>query len=237
MTTALSPALDHSAAPVPTRAVALFCHGGTVESVQPPRERALSLLRMRAIEEFVRRTAGPRGLDTYLLRYRVAGWNGLAADAFADVRWALGRIREEHGDDVPMVLVGHSMGGRAVLRAGGEAGVAAVCGLAPWTPPGEPVAHLRGQTVVLLHGRADRWVPPRLSADYAVRARRAGARIARFTIAGGHSMVRRSGVWHALVRDVVLAGAGFAPERDDVRAALDDPGDLAVPLDVLRRRR
>jgi dienelactone hydrolase len=232
VTSAAVPALDHAAAPVPARAVALFCHGGTVESAQPPRERALSLLRMRAIEEFVRRGAGPLGLDTYLLRYRVAGWNGLAADAFADVRWALGRIREAHGDGVPIVLVGHSMGGRAVLRAGGEPGVTAVCGLAPWTPPGEPVGHLRGQTVVLLHGRGDRWVPARLSADFAVRAERAGARIARFTVAGGHSMVRRSGVWHALVRDVVLAGAGFAPERADIRAALDAAGaaGLAVPF-------
>jgi dienelactone hydrolase len=239
VTSPLAPALEHAAAPVPASAVALFCHGGTVESVQPPRERALSLLRMRAIEDFVRRSVGPRGLDTYLLRYRVAGWNGLSADAFADVRWALERIRAEHGDDVPIVLVGHSMGGRAVLRAGGEPGVAAVCALAPWTPPGEPVGHLRGRTVVLLHGRGDRWVPTRLSADFAVRAQRAGARIARFTVAGGHSMVRRSGLWHGLVRDVVLAGAGLAPERDDVRAALDAPAPegLAVPLDVPRRRR
>lgn len=234
MTSAAVPALDHAAAPVPARAVALFCHGGTVESVQPPRERALSLLRMRAIEEYVRRAVGPHGLDTYLLRYRVAGWNGVAADAFADVRWALARIRDEHGDGVPVVLVGHSMGGRAVLRAGGEPGVAAVCGLAPWTPPGEPVAHLRGRTAVLLHGRGDRWVPARLSADFAVRAQRAGARIARFTVAGGHSMVRRSGVWHALVRDVVSAGAGFADWRPDLAAALADPGDLAVPLDARR---
>ncbi|MGY1746260.1 alpha/beta hydrolase [Blastococcus sp. SYSU D00695] len=237
MTSAAAPALDHTAAPVPARAVALFCHGGTVESVQPPRERALSLLRMRAIEEFVRRSVVPRGLDTYLLRYRVAGWNGVAADAFADTRWALARIREAHGDDVPMVLVGHSMGGRAVLRAGGEPGVAAVCALAPWTPPGEPVGHLRGRTAVLLHGRGDRWVPARLSADYAVRARRAGARVARFTVAGGHSMVRRSAVWHGLARDVVLAGGGFAPERPDVRAALEGDGGLDVPLDAPRRRR
>ncbi|SEP25425.1 alpha/beta hydrolase [Trujillonella endophytica] len=236
MTAAAAPALEHAAAPVPARAVALFCHGGTVESVQPPRERALSLLRMRAVEEHVRRDVGPRGLDTYLLRYRVAGWNGLAADAFADVRWALEQIRDRHGDGVPVVLVGHSMGGRAVLRAGGEPGVAAVCALAPWTPPGEPVGHLRGHTAVLLHGRGDRWVPASLSAEYAVRARRAGARIARFTVAGGHSMVRRSRVWHGLVRDVVLAGAGFAPERPDVRAALDAPAPegLAVALDLRR---
>jgi dienelactone hydrolase len=119
-----------------------------------------------------------------------------------------------------VVLVGHSMGGRAVLRAGDDPSVRAVCALAPWTPPGEPVDHLRGQTVAILHGRGDRWVPAALSADFALRAERAGAHIARFTIAGGHSMVRRAPVWHAFVRDVVLAGTGLAPWRPDLRAAL-----------------
>ena len=99
---------------------------------------------------------------------------------------------------MPIVLVGHSMGGRAVLRAGGEDQVGAVCALAPWTPPGEPVAHLRGRTVVILHGRGDRWVPAALSAEFAAPALEAGARIARFTVAGGHSMVRRAPLWHAL---------------------------------------
>jgi dienelactone hydrolase len=121
------------------------------------------------------------------------------------------------------------MGGRAALRAGDDPAVRAVCALAPWTPPGEPVEHLRGQTVAILHGRGDRWVPAALSADFAVRAERAGARIARFTIAGGHSMVRRAPVWHAFVRDVVLAGTGLAPWRPELRAALDS-GALAATL-------
>nr|WP_239520390.1 alpha/beta fold hydrolase [Blastococcus saxobsidens] len=200
----------------------MFCHGGTVASVEPPKERALSLVRMRAIEQFVSAAGAGQGLGTCLLRYRVAGWNGPAADAFADVGWALDRIREEHGD-LPVVLVGHSMGGRAVLRAGGHDGVAAVCALAPWTPPGEPVDHLRGRSVVILHGRGDRWVPARLSEDYAVRAQRAGARVARFTVPGGHSMLRGAHRWHGFVRDVVLAGAGLAMMRRDVAEAQDRP--------------
>jgi dienelactone hydrolase len=230
-TAARVPALDHTPATAPTRAVAVFAHGGTVASVEPPRERALSLVRMRAIQDAVAHAAGGRGVETYLVRYRVAGWNGAAADAHADVRWALDRVRDRHGD-VPVVLVGHSMGGRAVLRAGDDPSVTAVCGLAPWTPPGEPVGHLRGRTVVLAHGTGDRWVPARLSADYAVRAQRAGARVARFTLPGGHGMLRRVGRWHGLVRDVVLAGVGLAPWREDVRAAIaaPPPEGLAVPL-------
>jgi dienelactone hydrolase len=226
------PALEVRTAPGATRAVALFCHGGTVANLEPPRERALSLVRMRALEQFVADETADRGVTTCLLRYRVAGWNGPAADAYADVRWSLDRIRAEHGTDVPIVLVGHSMGGRAVLRAGGEDQVAAVCALAPWTPPLEPVAHLRDRTVVILHGRGDRWVPAALSAEFADRASEAGARVARFTVAGGHSMLRRALLWHTFVRDVVLAGAGLAPMRLDVAAALARTGADAQSVDL-----
>ena len=226
------PYVEVHAAPGQLRGVALFCHGGTASSIEPPQERALSLERMRAIERFTRSAVSTRGITTQLLRYRVAGWNGEAADAYADVRWALDRIRDEHGSEVPVVLVGHSMGGRAVLRAGGDPQVAAVCALAPWTPPGEPVAHLRDRTVTILHGRGDRWVPARLSADFALRAEEAGAHVARFTIAGGHTMLRRAHRWHTFVRDVVLGATGSEPMRADVADALRQPlpEGLAVPL-------
>lgn len=226
------PYVEVHAADGTPRAIALFCHGGTATSEAPPREQALSLVRMRAVERFVRESGTSRGLTTQLLRYRVAGWNGTSADAFVDVRWALERIRSEHGTGVPVVLVGHSMGGRAVLRAGGDPQVAAVCALAPWTPPGEPVEHLRERTVTILHGRGDRWVPAALSADFAVRAGRAGAHVARFTTAGGHSMLRGAHRWHTFVRDVALGAAGIEPMRADVTNALQRPvpEGLAVPL-------
>jgi dienelactone hydrolase len=227
-----TPLVEDHPATGPLRGVALFCHGGTASSTAPPKEQALSLVRMRAIERFVRASAGDRGLTTQLLRYRVAGWNGTAADAFVDVRWAVEQIRAEHGPDVPIVLVGHSMGGRAVLRAGGDAQVATICALAPWTPPGEPVEHLRDRTLAILHGRGDRWVPAALSADFAVRATRAGASVARFTTPGGHSMLRGAHRWHAFARDVVLAGTGIEPMRADIANALQRPvpEGLSVPL-------
>jgi dienelactone hydrolase len=227
-----SPGLEQRPAHGETLGIALLCHGGTVAGIEPPKERALSVVRMRGVEQAVHRGTGRRGIATALLRYRVAGWNGEAADAFQDVRWALERLRAQHGADVPIVLVGHSMGGRAALRAGGEPSVTAVCALAPWTPPGEPVMHLAGQTVAILHGLGDRWVPPRLSAEFAVRARRAGARVARFTIPGGHGMVRRSTRWHRFVTDVVLAGTGLEPMPEAIATALGraSPEGLAVPL-------
>jgi dienelactone hydrolase len=226
------PAVEVHPAEGPLRGVAVFCHGGTATSLAPPRDQALSLVRMRAVEHFVRGVAGPRGISTHLLRYRVAGWNGDAADAYADVRWAIENIRGEHGPEVPIVLVGHSMGGRAALRAGGDPQVAGVCALAPWTPPGEPVDHLRAHTVAILHGRGDRWVPARLSADFALRARQAGACVARFTLAGGHSMLRRAHRWHTFAADVVLGATGIEPMRPFLTNALRRPAPegLAVPL-------
>lgn len=225
------PRLEVRPADGATTAVALFCHGGRVAGLEPPRERALSVVRLRAIEQFVSAAGAGQGLTTGLLRYRVAGWNGGAADAHADVRWALRRIHADHGD-VPVVIVGHSMGGRAALRAGGEPQVAAVCALAPWTPPGEAVDHLRGATVAILHGRDDRWVPAALSAAFAVRAREAGAHVARSTVAGGHSMLRRAPLWHAFARDVVLAGAGLTPVRTDIAAALGRSAADGVTVDL-----
>jgi dienelactone hydrolase len=226
------PSVEVHDAPGRPRGIALFCHGGTATSVAPPRDQALSLVRMRAIERFVREAAGPHGITTQLLRYRVAGWNGEEADPLRDVRWALDRVRDEHGTELPVVLVGHSMGGRAVLRAGGDDQVAVVCALAPWTPPGEPVAQLSGRTVTILHGLGDRWVPASLSEDFAVRAREAGAQVARFTTAGGHSMLRGAHRWHAFARDVVLGGTGIEPLRADIANALRRPAPegLAVPL-------
>jgi dienelactone hydrolase len=226
------PTIESHDAPAELRGLALFCHGGTAASVAPPRDGALSLVRMRAFEQFVRSSTADRGIGTHLLRYRVAGWNGAAADAYNDVRWAIGQLRAEHGAEVPIVLVGHSMGGRAALRAGGDPQVAAVCALAPWTPPGEPVAHLRGQTVTVLHGRGDRWVPAHLSAGFALRAREAGASVARFTAPGGHSMLRGAVRWHRFARDVVLGATGIEPMRADITNAMQRPvpEGLAVPL-------
>ncbi|MFE9225855.1 alpha/beta fold hydrolase [Streptomyces massasporeus] len=61
---------------------------------------------------------------------------------------------------VPVVLVGHSMGGRAALRAAGHPQVRALLALAPWWPPGEPAQPLTGRRLVVPHGERDRITAP-----------------------------------------------------------------------------
>ena len=211
-------------------AVALFCHGGTSDSTAPPSDGALSLIRMRAVQHAVRDSLEDHGIEPWLLRYRFAGWNGARADAAHDARWALDEVSRRYGD-LPVVLVGHSMGGRAAIRVAGHRSVRAVCALAPWVPPSDPVAHLRGKTLVIAHGRADRWVPARGSLEFALRAKRVTPTTARFTMPGGHGMLRRASAWHDLVREVVLAGLGVEPFGPALTNAFqqEPPAGLTAP--------
>ncbi|MFF9060306.1 alpha/beta fold hydrolase [Streptomyces sp. NPDC014882] len=195
---ALEPAgalLTHRVPPT-TRAAVLFLHGGRSDSRAPSRPWHPAAVRMRPV---VRAVAAAVPDDDVLLgtvRYRVRGWNQDAADPLRDARRALAELARLVGD-VPVVLVGHSMGGRAALRAASAPRVRSVVALAPWCPAGEPVAHLRDKGLVVVHGDRDRVTDPRASATYVRRALRAGARARFLPVAGGdHAMLRHSGTWH-----------------------------------------
>ncbi|WP_330456226.1 alpha/beta fold hydrolase [Streptomyces sp. NBC_00820] len=179
----------------PARAAVLFLHGGKADSRAPARPWQPAALRMRP---FVRAVSAAADGDVLVgeVRYRVRGWNDGDADPVRDARRALGELARLVGD-VPVVLVGHSMGGRAALRAAAAPEVRAVLALAPWCPDGEPVAHLQGKRVVVLHGDRDRVTDPRASVSYVRRARDAGARADVALLPGGdHAMLRHSGTWH-----------------------------------------
>ncbi|MER6481641.1 alpha/beta fold hydrolase, partial [Streptomyces filamentosus] len=142
-------------------------------------------------------------------RYRHRGWNGERADAARDAGAALAALRARFGE-LPVVLVGHSMGGRAALAAAGDPAVRGVVALAPWCPPGEPVAHLAGRRLHLLHDETDRVTAARDSWAFVRRAREAGADATGIPMpAGGHAMLRGARLWHrraaGLALDVLAA--------------------------------
>jgi pimeloyl-ACP methyl ester carboxylesterase len=159
------------------------------------------------------RAAGEDVLVTRV-RYAHRGWNGTRADPFHDAVAALDALREEAGDGLPVVLLGHSMGARAALRAAGHPLVRGVVGLAPWCPPGDPVTQLAGRAVVLVHSNRDRMTSPQATQSLTARARRAGARSCMVTVRGGdHAMLRRAASWHRLATGLVtgLLGSGSLP--------------------------
>ncbi|MBC3841146.1 alpha/beta fold hydrolase [Streptacidiphilus sp. 4-A2] len=184
--------------------VVLVLHGGHEHSLAPVRGWSLPALRMRPFTSRLRRALAGRDATVLPVRYRVRGWNGDRADAAVDARAAVDRAARRP-DRPRIVLVGHSMGGRAALAAAGHPQVTAVVVLAPWTPPGEPVAHLAGRTVHILHAPGDRVTDPGESRDFAERARAAGARSFWEPVPSDHAMLRNARTWHARTVAAVLA--------------------------------
>jgi pimeloyl-ACP methyl ester carboxylesterase len=142
-----------------TEAVVLVLHGGRATSTQPTRPSQLAYRRMVPIARSLRQRLHTERTAVWLLRNRLRGWNEPTQDPVLDAEWALAEIELRH-PDVPVVLIGHSMGGRAALRVAGHPRVIAVCALAPWLNPSEPVDQLTGRTVLIAHGDHDHWTDP-----------------------------------------------------------------------------
>lgn len=192
------------------RAAVLLLHGGREHGTDVPPPWNLPGVRLRLLEGPIRRSTSGGAVLMGRVRYRVRGWNGEREDPARDARQALREVEQLTGD-VPTVLVGHSMGARAALRAAGNPLVQGVVGLAPWCPAGEPVAHLRDRRVALLHGDQDRTTDPKSSMVFASRAEAAGADVATVLMRGSdHAMLRRARAWHALTAQTVAGFLGLA---------------------------
>ncbi|MEU8929159.1 alpha/beta fold hydrolase [Streptomyces sp. NPDC048409] len=193
------------------RAAVLVLHGGQENGRRPARPWQPAALRMRPFVSAAASVSSPRDVLVGQVRYRYRGWND-DADPLQDTLRALDELRGLAGD-VSVVLVGHSMGGRAALRAAPDPSVRGVLALAPWCPPGDPVDDLSGTRVLVLHRDRDRVTEPAESAGYVRRARAAGAQAGMVLLRGGdHAMLRRSHDWHrasaAAIRRLLR------PERD-----------------------
>lgn len=181
-----------------TKAVGLVLPGGQATSLQAASPRQLTTWRMRPFAAAMHRAGSGAGLAVWLLQYRYRGWNGARASPLADIGWALDEVRRRHGG-VPVVLLGHSMGGRGALRMGGDESVRAVLAFAPWLPDGEPAAQLAGRQVLIAHGSLDRVTSARASRAFAQRAAAAGAQASWVEVRGDtHAMLLRYRTWQRL---------------------------------------
>ncbi|MFE1443396.1 alpha/beta hydrolase [Streptomyces sp. NPDC058739] len=218
MTHAPSPArtlLLRSCPPRP-RAAVLVLHGGRAVSTRPARPWQLAALRMDLFVRALSDALPARDVLVAQVRYRLRGWNDPHADPARDTERALDHLAEQVGP-VPTVLLGHSMGGRAALRAAGHPQVSGVVAVAPWWPRGEPVEQVAGRHVVALHGDRDRITSPADSADCVRRAQRTATRAGMAVVGGGdHAMLRRRDFWHGTTSTLV--------------AHLLDPAEVPDPL-------
>ncbi|GAA1798763.1 hypothetical protein GCM10009795_050300 [Nocardioides hankookensis] len=188
-------------APERPEAVVLLLHGGAARpgrtAVHPAQ---LSVLRMVPLARRIARAGRGRVAVLRLLNSH-RGWD-TTHTPIDDVAWAIGQVRERYGD-LPVGLVGHSLGGRAALLAGSLDGVRAVVALNPWVYPTDR-ADLAGRRVLVVHGTDDRVADPE-------RARVVAEAIGETTdvdfvpVEGGkHAMLSQGAVFERLATDFVL---------------------------------
>jgi alpha-beta hydrolase superfamily lysophospholipase len=176
----------------PTAAV-LMLHGGREHSETPVDGSSASWRRSAVMQRAVAGRLGRQGTSVWLLRYRQRGWNG--GMPVEDARWALAQVRRELGE-VPVVLLGHSMGARTAVHVAEDPMVRGVVGLAPWFPPGEPVDALAGRRLLAAHGRRDRITSYAATTAYVDRARQVAAS-AQLRDMGplGHYLIKGARTW------------------------------------------
>ena len=211
MTDELRPSVGVSPADGPVTGVVLVLHGGKPESLAPSEPFHLSSRRVDPFVAAVHRQGRSQGIAVWKVRYRVRGWNGPAKSPAQDAQWALEEVRRRHGD-VPVVLVGHSMGGRAAVHVLGDASVVGMVGLCPWLPD-EPVEGARGRRVVIGHGTTDYWTSPVESRAWADAARPLATSVLYVGVRHtGHFMLRRAGLWTDLAVGFPLTWLGATPK-------------------------
>ena len=206
-----------------TRAVALVLHGGKEHSHDPVSPRNLSPLRMAPFAKALQRNGSEHGLEVWQLLYAVRGWNDHLESPVADARAALAQVRAERGE-VPVVVVGHSMGGRTAAHVLDDPSVTAVVALAPWLTD-DPVDGAAGKRILVAHGDRDRITSARKAFAWADRARESGATVTSASISGaGHYLLRRAGLWTELTTGFALQSLGMpvdvGPEARQVLGAV-----------------
>lgn len=149
------------------RGLVLLLHGGKPRSHQAVDSRSASWRRVRTLGRDLSPALHGAGLAVWVHRFTERGWNGDGADRIADAREALIEAKEL---EVPVVVLGHSMGARTAVQVADDPSVKGVVALAPWFDPRDSVRALAGKRLVAAHGTRDRITSAKATQAYLRRA-------------------------------------------------------------------
>jgi hypothetical protein len=150
----LQPRLIDVVVPEQPRGIVVVLHGGDKREDPAVSPTQPSVLRMLPVAHAIRRAAHGQ-LAIFRLLNAERGWGSIEGRV-SDAIWGLERARERVGADLPISLVGHSLGGRAALMAAGAPMVRSAVALAPWVKEDDVVPGIEGRRLLFIHGDADR---------------------------------------------------------------------------------
>lgn len=218
MSTATAPSLTRREPDGDPRALVLMLHGGRADGHTPVDGRSASWRRSRWMMTHVEGRLTRADVAVWLLRFAVGGWNERSTDVpspVPDARWALERVRETYGD-LPVVLLGHSMGARTAVAVADDPNVTGVVALAPWLPADEPNTALAERHLAAAHGRSDKITSVRQTREFVRRAAGVAASTELEDMGRvGHYMLRAVPAWNAFAvsRSLAFAGVTNVPEQ------------------------
>ncbi|MEU1483252.1 alpha/beta hydrolase [Streptomyces sp. NPDC005752] len=223
--------LTAGAAPEVSGVVLLLPDGETDSRRRPS---TLSYAAQLPFARALARAGREDGLAVHVVRYRTRGWNA-DADPAADAHWAADEVQRRYGD-IPVCLVGHGMGGRAALRGAGHEAVNSALAMAPWLPEGarpdpEPVRHLAGRRILIVHGTNDARTHPELSYRLAERAKKANRHTCRFEVhSDGNALRQHRSEVVALASDFIRGSLFARPYARPVADAFAAPPPLGLRM-------
>ncbi len=219
------PYLIATSMPADPAGIALVLHGGASRPDRPAvSPRQLSVLRMIPIAKRIART-GRGQLAVFRLLNRTRGWDEDESPV-ADANWALDQLADRFDSDLPVALVGHSLGGRAALLTGTNPAVTSVVALAPWLYTADGQLDLAGRRVLFSHGMSDRVADLRIAAAVAEGLARK-AQVGFVAVRGAkHAMLRRRDMFDGIAADFVATTLLDRPATGLVQQAL--AGDRSI---------
>lgn len=194
--------------------VVIVLHGGASRQGQmmvSPTQ--LSVLRMIPVARRIARSGRGR-LAVYRLLNSYRGWD-TSHTPVDDAAWAVQQVAQRHGGEVPVCLVGHSLGGRAAVLSAGLPSVRGVAVLAAFVYPSDADRlGLSGRQVLFVHGLLDRIAPAERARQLAVRLARRNTVGFILLRSGKHAMLRGRRTFEGAAADfAVVTLLGRAPSR------------------------
>ncbi|MCF8587144.1 alpha/beta fold hydrolase [Gordonia liuliyuniae] len=200
--------------PGPELAV-LVLPGGTDFSYRPFSTMQSSALRMYPFTASIQAAFGAR-VRIRQSRYRVYGWNGDQASPMPYARNDLEQLARAY-PDVPVAVIGHSMGGRIAAQLGDDDRVTDILALAPWWQFADWRQIHDEARVVAIHGESDTVTRPKRTAKGIAELAARGLDATYVPVpGGGHPMLDHIGFWHGEALSFVSHALERARVRDSV---------------------